>query len=143
MIIKNVPTVAITRRVMFCASHRLHCNDLSDAQNKDLFGKCNNPNGHGHNYVLDVTVQGEVDAKTGMVMNLSELKKVINDAVMEKFDHKHLNLDVAEFKTLNPTSENVAVVIWRLLQPKLPSGLLHEVKLYETENNIAIYRGDK
>ena len=137
----GAPIVAITRRVMFCASHRLHCNDLTETQNKELFGKCNNPNGHGHNYVLDVTVQGEVDGKTGMVMNLTELKKVINDVIMEKFDHKHLNLDVAEFKTLNPTSENVAIVIWRLLQPKLPTGLLYEVKLHETENNIATYRG--
>lgn len=135
-----MPSAYLTRRAVFSASHRLHTAALSAAANQALFGKCNGVNGHGHNYVLEVTVHGPIDAN-GLVMNLTDLKKAIDETVMAKLDHKHLNLDVAEFRELNPTAENIAVVIWRWLEPTLPKKLLHEVKLYETENNVAIYRG--
>jgi 6-pyruvoyltetrahydropterin/6-carboxytetrahydropterin synthase len=139
--IQPPPIVAITRRATFCASHRLHCDHLTDAQNQAIFGKCNNPNGHGHNYVLEVTVRGPVSPDTGMVMNLVDLKQAITEEILDRFDHKHLNLDVPEFRDLNPTSENVCVVIWRLLEPRLPNGVLYEVKLFETENNLAVFWG--
>jgi 6-pyruvoyltetrahydropterin/6-carboxytetrahydropterin synthase len=133
--------VFLQRRVMFCSSHRLHSDDLSDEKNKQLFDKCNHINGHGHNYVLYVTLKGAPDPVTGMVINIVTLKKIIDLAVFDKVDHKHLNLDVPEFKTVNPTVENMTIVFWDWLQAVLPPGLLYEVKLYETENNIAIYRG--
>lgn len=134
-------TAILSRRETFSASHRLWSKDLSDAANRQLFGKCASDNGHGHNYVLEVLVKGAIDEKTGLVMNLANLKQVIHTEVLEKIDHKHLNLDVPEFKTLNPTTENVAKVIWDWLKPQL-GGLLHEVRLHETENNVAIYRGE-
>lgn len=134
--------VYITRKAGFSASHRLHSNALSDAENKAIFGKCNNPNGHGHNYVLEVTVKGEVDPKNGMVMNLVDLKKAMEEAIINEVDHKHLNYDVPVFKEINPTAENMVVVFWKLLEMHLPKGLLHEVKLFETENNVAVYRGE-
>lgn len=135
------PVAMLTRRATFSASHRLHSEVLSEAENQELFGKCNWTNGHGHNYVLEITVRGEIDPKSGIVLNLVDLKQAIQGAVLDKVDHRHLNLDVAEFKTLNPTTENLAVVIWRWLAEHLPSGLLYEVKLHETENNVVIYRG--
>ena len=133
--------VFLQRRVTFCSSHRLHSDALSDEKNKQLFNKCNHINGHGHNYVLYVTLKGAPDPVTGMVINIVDLKKMIDLAVFDKVDHKHLNLDVPEFKTVNPTVENMTIVFWDWLQAVLPSGLLYEVKLYETENNSAIYRG--
>lgn len=136
-----MPTAILSRRETFSASHRLHCNECSDEDNRRLFGKCNHVNGHGHNYVLEVLVKGPIDSKTGLVINLAELKKLIEEHVLAKVDHKHLNLDVAEFKTLNPTTENVAMIIWKWLSPHL-KGLLLEIRLHETENNIAIYRGE-
>ncbi|MGE3714736.1 MAG: 6-carboxytetrahydropterin synthase [Alphaproteobacteria bacterium] len=135
-----MPTATLSRRETFSASHRLHCNGMSDEDNRKLFGKCNHANGHGHNYVLEVLVRGEIDQTTGLVMNLSDLKALIHEHVLDKIDHKHMNLDVAEFSILNPTTENVAKVIWDWLHPHL-GGLLHEVRLHETENNIAIDRG--
>lgn len=134
--------VYITRRENFCAAHRLHSEQLSGEENRKIFGKCNNPNGHGHNYTLKVTVAGEIDPVSGMVMNLTLLKEAIEFLIIEVMDHKHLNIDVPEFKNLNPTAENIAVVIWNLLQNKLPPGLLYEVKLYETEHNSVFYRGE-
>jgi 6-pyruvoyltetrahydropterin/6-carboxytetrahydropterin synthase len=134
--------VYITRKAGFSASHRLHSHTLSDAENKAIFGKCNNLNGHGHNYVLEVTVKGEVDPQNGMVMNLVDLKKAMEEAIINEVDHKHLNLDVPLFKEINPTAENMVVVFWKLLEMHLPKGLLHEVKLFETENNVAVYRGE-
>lgn len=133
----------LSRRSVFSASHRLHSADLSDAENVRLFGKCNSANGHGHNYVLEVVVRATINPKTGLVMNLVDLKQAIDETVMKEMDHKHLNLDVATFKNLNPTVENMAVVIWQMLEKKLASGLLFEVRLHETENNVAIYRGEK
>lgn len=137
-----MPTVYITRRATFSAAHRLHSADLTDEQNKEVFGKCNNPNGHGHNYVLEVTVKGEIDSKNGMVMNLVDLKKAIDEAIINQVDHKHLNYDVPIFREINPTAENMVVVFWKLLEMKLPNGMLYEMKLHETENNVAIYRGE-
>jgi len=137
-----MPLIYLTRRAQFSASHRLHASGLSDDENRRIFDKCNNPHGHGHNYVVEVTVKGEVEGATGMVMSLSDLKAAIEEAVMKDLDHKNLNLDVPEFKDLNPTAENIALVLWRRLKKKLPKGLLHEVKLHETENNVVVYRGE-
>jgi 6-pyruvoyltetrahydropterin/6-carboxytetrahydropterin synthase len=137
-----MPIVYITRRTTFSAAHRLHSADLSDEQNKEIFGKCNNPHGHGHNYVLEVTVKGEIDPKNGMVMNLVDLKKAIEEAIINEVDHKHLNYDVPVFREINPTAENMVVVFWKLLEMRLPKGMLYEMKLHETENNVAIYRGE-
>lgn len=134
--------VYLTRREGFSASHRLHSDLLSTSENESLFGKCNHVNGHGHNYVLEVTLFGEIDPRTGLTMNLSDLKSVISNHVLSKVDHRHLNLDVSEFRTLNPTTENLAVVIWNWLKPYVPVGYLYEVKVFETEKNIAVYRGD-
>ncbi len=136
-----MPTAILSRRETFSASHRLHSAQLSDEENRALFGKCNHANGHGHNYTLEVLVKGEIAQKTGLVMNLNDLKALIHQHVLDKVDHRHLNLDVAEFKTLNPTTENLVVVIWNWLAPHL-DGLLYEIRLHETENNIAIYRGE-
>jgi 6-pyruvoyltetrahydropterin/6-carboxytetrahydropterin synthase len=132
----------LTRRAVFSASHRLHSDQLSDAENKKIFGKCNHPGGHGHNYVLEVTVKGTPDPKTGMIMNLADLKEAIETQIMAEVDHKHLNVDCPSFRGVNPTAENIAIVFWQLLEKKLPRGSLHEIKLYETENNTAVYRGE-
>jgi 6-pyruvoyltetrahydropterin/6-carboxytetrahydropterin synthase len=131
----------ITRRLTFSAAHRLHSDELSPEENRRVFGKCNHPNGHGHNYVLEVTVAGPIDATTGMVINLNELKAVMNDVIERDIDHKNLNVDVPAFKTLNPTAENIAVVLWDLIKARLRHGRLHEVRLIETENNFVSYRG--
>jgi len=138
-----MPKVILARREHFSASHRLHSKQLSETENKEIFGKCNNPNGHGHNYVFEVMVKGEVDKKTGMVMNLTDLKQYIKEEVMDVLDHKNLDLDVPYFKDVVSTTENLAIFIWNSLLPRIPSGLLYEVKIYETENNIMIYRGEE
>lgn len=137
-----MPIVYLTRKAHFCASHRLHADLLPEDENLRIFGKCNNPNGHGHNYILEVTVRGEVDPITGMVMNLTTLKEILEQEILTPFDHKHLNLDAPDFQELNPTAENIAVVIWKKLSQRIPKGLLYEVKLWETENNSAVYRGE-
>jgi 6-pyruvoyltetrahydropterin/6-carboxytetrahydropterin synthase len=131
----------ITRRLTFSAAHRLHSAKLSPEENRRVFGKCNLPNGHGHNYTLEVTVAGPIDATTGMVFNLTDLKDVMTDVIEHDIDHKNLNMDVPAFKTLNPTAENIAAVLWDLLEKRLKPGLLNEVKLIETENNFVSYRG--
>lgn len=132
----------LSRRSVFSASHRLHSKSLSAAENTRLFGKCNGINGHGHNYVLEVVVRAAIHPQTGLIMNLVDLKQSIDDTVMKEMDHKNLNLDVPAFKELNPTVENMAVVIWQMLENTLAPGLLFEVRLHETENNVAIYRGE-
>ncbi|XP_073460773.1 6-pyruvoyl tetrahydrobiopterin synthase [Aquarana catesbeiana] len=134
--------VEISRSASFSASHRLHCNSLSDEENKRIFGKCNNPNGHGHNYKVIVTVRAEVDPVTGMVMNLTDLKKDIQEVIMVPLDHKNLDLDVPYFKNTVSSVENVTIFIWDGLQKRLPPGLLHEVRVHETDNNTATYRGE-
>ncbi|XP_071974159.1 6-pyruvoyl tetrahydrobiopterin synthase [Engystomops pustulosus] len=134
--------IEIARSVSFSACHRLHCNSLSDEENKKIFGKCNNPNGHGHNYRVIVTVRGEIDPVTGMVMNLTDLKKYMEEAIMIPLDHKNLDRDVPYFKTVVSSVENLTVFIWDSLKEKLPPGLLYEVCVYETECNTATYRGE-
>jgi len=134
--------VYLSRRATFCAAHRLHSPDLGDEENRRLFGKCNHPNGHGHNYVVEVIVRGEVDRRSGIVMNLAELKRILQERVLADFDHRNLNVDVPDFDGVNPTAENIAVAIWKRMEPSLPDGLLHEVRLHETENNVVSYRGE-
>ena len=134
--------VYITRRETFAAAHRLYKDGLSDEENLKLFGKCSNPNWHGHNYTLEVVVAGEVNPATGFVMDLKELKEIIKENVISKVDHKNLNIDTYFMKGLNPTSENIVIAIWNQLKEKIPAGKLYAVKLYETENNYFEYRGE-
>ena len=135
-----MPIVTVTRRVHFNAAHRLHNPALSDAENRVVFGPCNNPNYHGHNYELEISVEGEVDPRTGYVADLGVVKRIAEETVLAAFDHKNLNLDVPEFRDLNPTAENIAVVIWRKLEGKLP-GRLARVVLWETPRNCVEYDG--
>ncbi|CAG8584783.1 9389_t:CDS:2, partial [Funneliformis mosseae] len=132
--------VYLSRIETFSAAHRLHSSSLSDKENKEIFGKCNNPNGHGHNYKVEVTVKGEINPITGMVMNLMDLKECIKIAVMDVLDHKNLDLDVPYFKDKPSTSENLVVFIWHNIRQVLKDGELYEVKLYETEKNLVVYR---
>lgn len=131
----------VTRRMTFSAGHRLHSEALSPEENASVYGKCNNPNGHGHNFTVEVTVLGEIDERTGMVYNLRDLKRVMTEVIENGLDHKNLNLDVPSLKGVIPTAENLAAAIWESLARRLPPGLLHEVKLVETENNHVTYRG--
>jgi 6-pyruvoyltetrahydropterin/6-carboxytetrahydropterin synthase len=133
--------IFVTRREVFSSSHRLHNSELTDEENYEIFGKCNNPNGHGHNYILEVVVSGEIDPRSGYVIDLKQLKTIILDNVIKKVDHKHLNYDVDFLEGINPTTENVAVGIWEQIVDKLPSGKLYSVKLHETENNYIEYKG--
>jgi 6-pyruvoyltetrahydropterin/6-carboxytetrahydropterin synthase len=135
--------VYLTRRTSFSASHRLWSAYLSDEENLALYEKCANPNGHGHNYVLEVTVRGTPHPQTGMVLNLTELKDIINKQVVDWVDHKHLNYDVPWLKGNIPTTEALVVKFWERLEHAFPKGLLYEVKLFETENNSASYRGER
>ena len=134
--------VYLTRRETFAAAHRLFKAGLSDEENFKIFGKCSNPNWHGHNYTLEVVVAGNVDPATGFVIDLKKLKEIIREHVINKVDHKNLNIDTDFMKGLNPTSENIVVAIWNQLKDKIPSGKLFSVKLYETENNYFEYRGE-
>ena len=134
--------VYVTRRETFSASHRLHNPALSEAQNLQIFDKCNNPHGHGHNYELEVTVAGPVRSETGYVVDLKVLKEVIRREIIAKVDHKHLNHDVEMFRDVIPTAENIARVFWTVLAPKIPGGTLHLIRLRETENNVVEYRGE-
>ena len=122
------------RRYMLSASHRLHVDALSAEENRTAYGKCNNPHGHGHNYTIEVMVGGPVDGETGMVMNLVDLDRVMNNRILERFDHGNLNLDPA-FASRVPTTENLARVVYELLQTALPAGRLEHVRIEETENN--------
>lgn len=130
---------AIVRCEHFNAAHRLHNKKWSDAKNKEVFGKCNNPNYHGHNYDLEVKVIGICDPETGYVIDTKILSNLIKNKVLDRFDHKNLNLDTHEFKDLNPTAENIAMVIYDLLHPELASGLELKIKLYETPRNYVEY----
>ncbi|XP_067421612.1 6-pyruvoyl tetrahydrobiopterin synthase [Emydura macquarii macquarii] len=136
-------TARVSRCLSFSACHRLHSKSLSDEENLKLFGKCNNPNGHGHNYKVVVTVRGEIDPTSGMVINLTDLKEYMQEAIMEPLDHKNLDKDVAYFADVVSTTENVAVYIWENLQKLLPSGALYKVKVYETDQNIVVYKGEE
>lgn len=134
--------IYVTRRAVFSASHRLYNEKFSDEQNDAIFDKCNNINGHGHNYVLEVMVAGEVNPDTGYVIDLKKLKKILKENVLAKLDHKNLNMDVDFLKGVIPTAENIAIGIWNELVDKIDEGKLHSVKLYETENNYIEYKGD-
>ncbi len=133
--------IYITRKLEFCASHRLFNPSYSDEKNAEIFGLCSNPNGHGHNYVLEVTVRGEVHPETGMVLDLKTLKKLVTDEIIYKVDHKNLNVDVPFLGGVIPTAENLAIHFWEVLKPKLQEAELHELKLYESPRNFVIYRG--
>jgi len=133
--------VKVSRKAHFNAAHRLYRPDWSAAQNQEVFGLCNNPNYHGHNYELIVSVTGEIDPITGYVMDMKVLKDLIKSEVEEAFDHKNLNVEVPEFKTLNPTAENIAVVIYVKLKPHLDTSMELEVVLYETPRNYVTYSG--
>lgn len=133
--------VKVSRKAHFNAAHRLFLPEWDDAKNEAVFGKCNNPNFHGHNYELIVSVTGEIDPKTGMVIDMKELKDLIKSEVEEAFDHKNLNVEVPEFKSLNPTAENIAVVIWNKLRPHIAAEQDLEVVLYETPRNFVTYKG--
>ncbi|RMG57256.1 MAG: 6-carboxytetrahydropterin synthase [Bacteroidetes bacterium] len=128
--------VAVFRKAHFNAAHRLHNPSWDEKTNEKVFGKCNNPNYHGHNYDLIVKVTGEVDPRTGYVMDMKVLKDLIQVHVLDAFDHKNLNLDTEEFKTLNPTAENIAIVIWQRLRAQLDDTLDLTIRLYETERNF-------
>ena len=129
--------VLITRKIEFSASHLYHNPALSPEENRRVFGKCNNQHGHGHNYTLEVTVAGEPDPITGMVLDLKELKEILEREVMQRMDHRFLNYEVAELKGQIPTCENIVRVIWDLLEPKIKQGRLHRVRLYESGDLFA------
>ena len=139
--------VYLTRSIEFAASHRLHAPGLSDAENRNLYGKCNNPNGHGHNYVAEITVKGQPESRTGIVVNVGKLEALLEREIEACFDHKHLNLDTPFFKERVPTAENIACVIWELLAPHIPacgernSPALHRVRLIETSRSWFDYYG--
>jgi 6-pyruvoyltetrahydropterin/6-carboxytetrahydropterin synthase len=133
------PEVAVYRKEQFNAAHRLHNPQLSKEENQRIFGKCNLPNYHGHNYELVVKLTGQTDPVTGYVYDMKLLSDLVREKVIEKFDHKNLNLDVAEFAQLNPTAENIAVVIYNLLRPEIAESLRLVIRLYETPRNFVEY----
>ena len=133
--------VTVSRRAHFNAAHRLHRPDWSAEKNDAIFGKCNNPNFHGHNYELIVSVTGKIDPETGYVVDVKILKDFIKSEIEDAFDHKNLNLDVPEFKNLNPTAENIVVVIYDKLKAVVDTNLALEVTLYETPRNFVSYSG--
>lgn len=132
----------ITRKAHFSASHRLFNPNFSHERNEEVFDKCNNPNGHGHNYTIEVTVRGVPDPETGYVIDLKKLGRIMEQEIVSKVDHKHLNLDVDFLSGIIPTAENLAVVFWGILQSKIPAGELHSIKVYESDNNFVEYLGE-
>ncbi len=133
--------VTVSRKAQFNAAHRLYNPSWSFEKNDEVFGKCNNPNFHGHNYQLIVSVKGTIDPETGYVIDMKDLKALIAEHVEKPFDHRNLNLDTEEFRELNPTAENIAVVIWNKLRPHLKPSLELKVQLYETERNFVEFEG--
>jgi 6-pyruvoyltetrahydropterin/6-carboxytetrahydropterin synthase len=136
-----MPRCAVTRRVHFNAAHRLHNPRFPEKWNRETFGECANPNFHGHNYELELTVEGEIDPDTGYVMDLNKLRDLAQERLLKHLDHKNLNLDVPWFKTLIPTSENIALVCWRELRSALPNELVLRLRLWETPRNYVDYEG--
>ncbi len=134
--------VTVSRKAHFNAAHRLYNTEWTDARNATVFGKCANPNYHGHNYELIVSVKGKIHPETGFVMDMKVLKDLIKSEIEEQFDHKNLNEEVTEFKTLNPTAENISVVIWNKLRPKIEKELELSITLYETPRNFVTFDGD-
>lgn len=137
-----MPVVTVNRKAHFNAAHRLYNNEWSDARNADVFGKCANVHYHGHNYVLIVSVTGEINPKTGFVMDMKELKDIIKSEIEDYFDHRNLNEELEEFKILNPTAENISVVIWNKLRTKISRKLALKITLYETPRNFVIFKGN-
>ncbi|KAI9585742.1 6-pyruvoyl tetrahydrobiopterin synthase [Glossina fuscipes] len=136
------PVALLTRKECFSASHRLHSKHLSDEENAQIYGKCNNPNGHGHNYTVEVTVRGPIEKRTGMVMNITDIKLAMDAVIFKQLDHKNLDKDVDYFKDLPSTTENLTIFIWDNIRDKLKyAELLYEVKVYETDKNSVTYRG--
>jgi len=131
--------VAVIRKEHFNAAHRLYRKDWSDEKNREVFGLCSNPNYHGHNYDLEVKISGDIDPETGYVIDLKIVKNILHEEVLNKFDHKNLNEDTAEFRELNPTAENIAIVIYDKLRKKLDTKYNIKVRLSETERNIVEY----
>ena len=136
-----MPEVTVTRRMHFNAAHRVHNPELSDEENERLFGRCNNPNWHGHNYILDVSVTGPIEARTGYVMDLAALKRVVQGAVIDKVDHRNFNLEVDFMRDVIPTAENIVVGCWKVLAPRVAPARLVRLVLWETPNNYVEYEG--
>ena len=135
--------ILLTRKAEFSASHYYWVPEWTEEENRRAFGKCANRNGHGHNYTLEVTVAGEIDQKTGFVVDLKELKDVIEREVMSVYDHRHLNLEVPEFAATMPTTENIAIAIWKRLEGKIAGAKLHRVRVYEMTDLFADYYGEQ
>jgi 6-pyruvoyltetrahydropterin/6-carboxytetrahydropterin synthase len=135
--------VTVTRRLRFNAAHRVYNPSFTDAENESTFGKCNNPNWHGHNYILDVSVEGAIDEKTGYVIDLSKVKELVTRELLSKVDHKNMNLDVPFMEGRIPTSENIIVEFWKILEPALAPAKLVRLVLWETENNYVEYTGSR
>jgi 6-pyruvoyltetrahydropterin/6-carboxytetrahydropterin synthase len=136
-----MPTVTVTRRMTFNAAHRVHNPALSTDENESLFGKCNNPNWHGHNYVLEISVEGEVDERTGYVIDLGRVKRIVQESIIDHVDHRNMNVEVPFLEGVNPTTENIVVAFWRVLEPRLRPGRLRRLRLRETENHWVEYEG--
>ena len=134
--------VHVSRRATFSASHRLYNPDFSDAENEAVYGNCSNKNGHGHNYVIEVTVAGEPRPQTGYVIDLKKLKQIIGREIIDRVDHRHFNLDVDFMRDIIPTAENIVKAFWKVLSPKITEGKLYSIRLHETENNVVEYRGE-
>jgi 6-pyruvoyltetrahydropterin/6-carboxytetrahydropterin synthase len=136
-----MPIVRVTKRLRFNAAHRVNNPALSPEENTALFGKCNNPNWHGHNYVLEVTVDGPIDDRTGYVIDLGKLRQIVEREVIDQVDHRNMNLEVPFLAGTNPTAENIVVACWRVLEPVVAPGRLSRLRLWETENNYVEYEG--
>ena len=136
-----MPIVTVTRRLRFNAAHRVHNPALSDEENRTLVGKCNNPNWHGHNYVLEVSVEGPIDDRTGYVVDLGLLHSIVQREVIDHVDHRNMNVDVEFMRGINPTAENIVVGCWRVLEGRVAPGRLRRLRLWETENNYVEYDG--
>jgi 6-pyruvoyltetrahydropterin/6-carboxytetrahydropterin synthase len=134
--------IYLTRKAEFSASHYYHNPEFTPEENQRIFGKCNNPHGHGHNYTLEVTVKGNIDQRSGFVVDLKELKEIMNREVIDAMDHRLLNKEVAEFKDQIPTTENLAISIWRRLEAKLSLAELHRVRVYETPDLFVDFYGE-
>jgi 6-pyruvoyltetrahydropterin/6-carboxytetrahydropterin synthase len=137
-----MPIVTVTRRMTFNAAHRVHNPALSDLETARQIGKCNNPTWHGHNYVLEISVRGPVDETTGYVMDLAHLREVARREIIEKVDHRNMNIDVDFMRGVIPTTENLAVACWRILAPVLEPAQLQRIRLWESENNMVEYTGE-
>ncbi len=134
-------SITVYRKAHFNAAHRLYRKDWDDEKNKSVFGKCSNPNFHGHNYELEVGISGTIDKETGFLIDIGKLKCIIKEEVEDYLDHKNLNIDIPDFKNVNPTMENIAIVIWDRLRNKLESKFKISVKLFETPRNFVVYTG--